>query len=330
MKILLTIRSKLLMAAFGVLLIAGTILVVLNLTVVHKKFEARLQLRGVTIARLLVSEVVNYVLTEQFAALELLLKDHLGDEQDIEYAFVTDKAGSVIAHTFSGGFPNGLRGINRVPTGDNYATMSFSTEKILLIDVAVPLLKGEVGQLHIGLSETSIRQQTKEIIWLIFWLILAIMIFAGIVFTLLAHIITNPLIGLARTADKASQGDFNVHFEVLSHDETGNLAKAFNNMIAARKQIEDDRERVIAELQTALREIKTLSGLLPICAWCKKVRDDKGYWTMVEVWVAQHTDAQFTHGICPDCLKEVSRETFERLDQEQKSTYDTSAGQDNL
>jgi hypothetical protein len=66
-----------------------------------------------------------------------------------------------------------------------------------------------------------------------------------------------------------------------------------------------DRERLIAELQHALAEVKTLSGLLPICANCKSIRDDKGYWTQVEAYVGQHTDASFSHCICPECLAKL-------------------------
>ena len=70
-----------------------------------------------------------------------------------------------------------------------------------------------------------------------------------------------------------------------------------------RKQAEKEKEVLISELQEALSKIKTLSGLLPICAWCKKIHDDKGYWKKVETYVEEHSDASFTHGICPECLK---------------------------
>ena len=73
--------------------------------------------------------------------------------------------------------------------------------------------------------------------------------------------------------------------------------------ITERNKAEREREKLIAELQQALVEIKTLRGIVPICASCKKIRDDKGYWEQVESFVSKHTDAQFSHGICPDCTK---------------------------
>ena len=61
--------------------------------------------------------------------------------------------------------------------------------------------------------------------------------------------------------------------------------------------------RLNAELESALREIKTLQGIIPICCHCKKIRDDTGFWNQVEAYISEHSQAQFSHGICPDCMK---------------------------
>ena len=61
--------------------------------------------------------------------------------------------------------------------------------------------------------------------------------------------------------------------------------------------------RVSAQMAEALEKVKTLHGLLPICAWCKRIRDDKGYWSQVEAYIHTHTGTDFTHGICPDCFE---------------------------
>ncbi|MEN6320066.1 MAG: PAS domain S-box protein [Syntrophaceae bacterium] len=75
--------------------------------------------------------------------------------------------------------------------------------------------------------------------------------------------------------------------------------------ITERKQAEIERERLITELQSAIEQIKTLRGIIPICANCKKIRDDKGYWQQVEAYVSRHTEAQFSHSVCPNCMKEL-------------------------
>lgn len=70
-----------------------------------------------------------------------------------------------------------------------------------------------------------------------------------------------------------------------------------------RHRVEMEREKLIRELEGALAEIQTLSGLLPICSSCKSIRDDKGYWNQLEIYVSQHSDAQFSHSLCPPCLE---------------------------
>ncbi|MFA5182361.1 MAG: PAS domain S-box protein [Syntrophales bacterium] len=75
--------------------------------------------------------------------------------------------------------------------------------------------------------------------------------------------------------------------------------------ITERRQVENERERLISELQKALSEVKKLSGLLPICASCKNIRDDKGYWKQIESYIRDHSEAEFSHGICPDCAKKL-------------------------
>jgi signal transduction histidine kinase len=74
-----------------------------------------------------------------------------------------------------------------------------------------------------------------------------------------------------------------------------------------------ERQKMIAQLEKSLKEIKTLRGLIPMCAWCRNIRDDKGYWKKVEKYIEEHTDAAFTHGICPNCMKKVHPELYEKI-----------------
>ncbi len=80
--------------------------------------------------------------------------------------------------------------------------------------------------------------------------------------------------------------------------------------ISQRLRLEEERESLIAELQQALASIRTLKGLLPICASCKKIRDDKGYWKQLEAYVSEHSEAVFTHAICPECARELYPEYY--------------------
>ncbi|MBU2515279.1 PAS domain S-box protein [bacterium] len=76
-----------------------------------------------------------------------------------------------------------------------------------------------------------------------------------------------------------------------------------------RKHVEQEREKLIGELKEAIDNIKILEGMLPICASCKKIRDDKGYWNHIESYIEKHTDALFSHGICPECAEQLYGDT---------------------
>ncbi len=90
-------------------------------------------------------------------------------------------------------------------------------------------------------------------------------------------------------------------------DDNGKIIQVIHvtRDITARKKAEEERERLIRELQKALGEIKTLAGLLPICANCKKIRDDKGYWNQIEVYISEHSEAEFSHSLCPQCAEKL-------------------------
>lgn len=80
---------------------------------------------------------------------------------------------------------------------------------------------------------------------------------------------------------------------------------AFARDISKRKQAEKEKEQLIAELQKPLGNVKKLSGLLPICSSCKKIRDDQGYWNQLEVFIHKHSEADFSHGLCPECAQRL-------------------------
>lgn len=72
-----------------------------------------------------------------------------------------------------------------------------------------------------------------------------------------------------------------------------------------KAKMEAEMKALVHQLQDALSNVKTLKGLLPICAWCLKIRNDKGYWEKVETYIEEHSDASFTHGICPECARKI-------------------------
>lgn len=125
-----------------------------------------------------------------------------------------------------------------------------------------------------------------------------------------------PVIVLTGLADEATavkaislgaqdylvKGDFNAN----------SLCRTIRHSLE-RQRLENDREVLIRELQETLSKVKQLSGLLPICASCKQIRDDEGYWTQVEVFVREHTEIDFTHTVCPECTKKLYPEYYDAV-----------------
>jgi PAS domain S-box-containing protein len=85
-------------------------------------------------------------------------------------------------------------------------------------------------------------------------------------------------------------------------DSTETIIYSVARDITASKRAEHERDKLVKELQAALAEVKTLQAILPICSYCRKIRDDENYWHTVENYISQHTASRFTHGICPSCL----------------------------
>jgi len=123
-------------------------------------------------------------------------------------------------------------------------------------------------------------------------------------------------ISLARSRGEAAPAEY--EFRHLSKDrktvwvsnlptivqfqgQTANMGNL--TYINDRIKAEEERQQLISELQETLDNVKTLSGLLPICLHCKKIRDDQGYWKQIESYIEDHSDAEFSHGICRECAK---------------------------
>lgn len=125
------------------------------------------------------------------------------------------------------------------------------------------------------------------------------------------HWLVRPLDAVRSTARRISGGSEHLGelMEEPSGEEMRELVQAINLMSTSLRRNQDEledrvRERT-KELQDALENVKTLSGLLPICARCKKIRDDGGYWEHLESYLSRHSDVLFSHGVCPECAEEI-------------------------
>jgi len=88
------------------------------------------------------------------------------------------------------------------------------------------------------------------------------------------------------------------------------------------KRIMDEEARLVVQLKDALSQVKQLSGIIPICANCKKIRNDEGYWEQVETYIRDHSEAMFSHGLCPDCVRKLYPDMADEILKKQKKGKD--------
>jgi len=112
-----------------------------------------------------------------------------------------------------------------------------------------------------------------------------------------------------------TEGDLRLAGRV-GHQIAGAIVNA--QLFADLKQTEEAKEKLICELENALSQIKQLKGLLPICMYCKKIRNDKNYWEAVESYITVHSEAIFSHGVCPECHKKYIEPQLKQLESEEK------------
>ena len=308
---ILKIQWKFSIIIVVIVMIMGS-LVLACLAVLHKALHDEHIAKGFVISRNMAVNSVNPILVNNIVALQSLLINAKEIEDEIVYAFVLDPQGEIIAHTFEQGFPAELlQAVHATPQPVD-SMQSFETEDGIICDIVIPIIEGEVGFFHVGLSDSLINAKIADVKIRLITLTMLVLLAGLLVAYILSAIITRPITALTRAAESVGRGEFDQRIQISTNDEVGLLAKTFNRMSDDRsrnrqeqKRAATEKEQLIAELQKALVEIKTLQGIIPICASCKKIRDTDGLWNQIESYIRDHSEADFTHGICPDCAKKL-------------------------
>ena len=155
----LNLRTKIMICCIGLVALLDLMVVVFVRGQLLGTLRAEYLTHGRTMAENLATRSEHFVLTEDFVSLLQLVKNLKGSDDDVAYAYVGDRKGRVLAHTFAGGFPKDLVGVNSLEPGDRWKRELLDTvEEGLVHDIAVPILQGKVGFAHVGISERGIEQ----------------------------------------------------------------------------------------------------------------------------------------------------------------------------
>lgn len=225
-----SIRSKFLLGVISLLSLLGVIFIVLIQTTVHDRLVKELQLRGVSIARHFAEVATNPFLTESTILVEMLAEDYLASENDLTYIFAVNQKNEVVAQTFGKTFPTDLLTVNRISADKPYSIVPLNTEKGLVYDIAVPVMKGELGVVHCGMSADSIKKSIDNITGWTTRIIVGAIILVSLIAVFFARALTRSLQALAVGAETVGRGNLSHRIHISERDEVGQLAEAFNLM----------------------------------------------------------------------------------------------------
>lgn len=252
------LKYKFLAIAIGIVLLLGLSMIIITKTVVTQKLVIEIQGKGIFMARHLSSISAALVLTEQFLNLQILINEYKHEDNDMEYAFIQDSYGNVLAHTFNSGFPIELKEMNILNTGLEYRIQSFVSDGMKIYDIAAPIMKGKAGTAHVGISESFIRGSAVDVVRLIIKIIAGVLILGSGGALFFTAKITKPLSGLVEAANAVGCGNFDKQADVRTKDEIGLLGAAFNKMVRDLKETTVSRDRLtveVAERRRAQEEV---------------------------------------------------------------------------
>lgn len=248
-----SVRSKILGIVLGLVLLLGVVTTMQVRVMSRQALTDRLEEQSISITRDVAARATDLILVNDLYALHQLLEETQLNNPDVRYAFIVDKNGTILAHTFGEGFPAGLLAANHSIGSEHHQTAVIQTEDGLVWDTAVPIFGGEAGTARVGLSEASVQATVESMTgqMLLTTVVVSAVGIAAAVF--LTWVVTRPILALKESAQAVGQGDFSRRVDPWAGDEIGDLALAFNSMTADLAQAE--RERAEREkLRTQLLE----------------------------------------------------------------------------
>lgn len=278
MPLLKGLRKKIYLTFAGLFLFFGLALVLFVKFEYSRELRSELEKRGISIARHLARQSIAPILSRDPLTIKLNAIQALNTEEDIVYIFFRDpRNGEVFAHTFDNGFPTALLNLNLLPPHEDHSLSHLATEQGEIYDVAVPVGRGGLGQVHLGISaqpvNSAVQRLTRDIA-------LVSLLLAGLsmLFSLpLSAALVRPLGQLTHAVRELAAGRFDHRIAVEGQDEIGELARSFNSMsekLRDAQQELQERNHLLAEevdrrrqaedrLASQLKFLATLMNELP-------------------------------------------------------------------
>lgn len=252
----LGLRTKLLALTVGIVLLVGILMTAFIETIVTKYVTAELDEWGTSVAINLASTTTEPLLTDNVMEVHQLLEATTLTYGDVNYAFITDPGGNIIADTFSDGFPSDLLTVNQIDPGEDSSLQTLETESGTIRDVAVQIEEGRVGVVHIGIEEDILYQQIAQTRNRMLMLVAVLSAIGAGAVIFLGSMAMRPLRVLADNARRIGSGELDVQAPVYTNDEIGTLSSSFNEMAL---QLKDK----IGEISEARKQYETLVGNIP-------------------------------------------------------------------
>lgn len=231
---------KMMLTLIIVLILLGATSIVQTRLMMNSLFAEQQEKRGISIANTLSARAANLILVNNYYDLHELVKDTQQTNDDVRYVFVINNQGELLAHSFPSGFPKDLLQANPLEDTLKYKIVELSTEEGLVRDIAVPILEGRLGIVHVGLNDASLRSvlngTTRQIM-----IDTIIAVLVGIILTMiLTRRLVKPIQELVLVTGAITKGDLTRRAKATSSDEVGKLASAFNAMADYLQQSMDE------------------------------------------------------------------------------------------
>jgi signal transduction histidine kinase len=246
-----SVRAKITGIILGlVLLLAASVILVVRQSL-YRAMTHELEARAISVAHDLASRSTDLILTNNLYALQQLILETQANHPDIRYIFISDPDGHVLVHTFGAGFPAGLTAANGPALESDHQVSSLDTTEGAVLDIAVPVFGGQAGSARVGFSDLVVRRTMSSVTS---QMLLATLLVStiGLVSALgLTWVLTRPILQLSEAARAVGGGDLSLRVPGWANDELGELADAFNAMVADLKAAAvelEKRERMRSEL----------------------------------------------------------------------------------